>query len=342
MGRQVSVIKFVGRIGNVLSYYLNNKLTSRTVGKVDLEKMRTAPQYEETRKNQSEFAVASKAGQLFRQGLMHLTKGYTNYAYPTAVVQILLKTLRGDMTQPKGQKQIKNGLKDASAQLAFRRLNIFCKRETELYSNVLVKRTPDQKAWRLNRNLLFGKGVKGDQMTVKIGYYHVDFEGRVAHYEDAVSIACHRNEKIDFSDFTLPKPNETGAPWTFVIIQVWREGSIQEVTGMTFMSVVDVVEHDISSKKEKDVETQNLHKCGREKAEESGQGLHLKENLASKNSKRNELHKKDVDQTHISHEYSLNYYGRANCRPSLVTPLKLHGLDVPDLDKVIGNVVNKR
>ena len=267
--------------------------------------------------------MASKAGQLFRQGLMHLTKGYTNYAYPTAVVQILLKTLRGDMTQPKGQKQIKNGLKDASAQLAFRRLNIFCKRETEFYSNVLVKRTPDQKAWRLNRNLLFGKGVKGDQMTVKIGYYHVDFEGRVAHYEDAVSIACHRNERIDFSDFTLPKPNETGNPWTFVIIQVWREGSFQEVTGMTFMSVVDVVENDISSKKEEDVESQNLHKCGREKAEERAVNrFQNTPGISSKIVEVKKLNRRVVRENQMSHISNYHRDDTAKAAQVTVIPVK--------------------
>ena len=62
MGKQVSLFKFTGRIGDVVSYYLNGELTSRTIGKVDGEKMLTAVQYEETRKNQSEFAIASQAG----------------------------------------------------------------------------------------------------------------------------------------------------------------------------------------------------------------------------------------------------------------------------------------
>jgi hypothetical protein len=265
MGTQVSLIQFKGRIGNVVSYYLNEELVSRTIGKVDLEKMRTAPQYEETRKNQSEFAIASKGGQLFRQGLMHLTKGYTNHTYPTAVIQILLKTLRSDETQPKGKKQLKNGLKNAPAQLAFSKLNIFHKYDNEFYKDILVKKTPDQKAWRLNRQILFGKKVKGNEMTVKIGYYHIDFEGQVANYEHALSISCHRNEKIEFSDFNLPKPNETGAPWTFVIMQVWREGTIQEVTGMTYMSVLDLMENEATTYDNiNELKEELIHKCGRE------------------------------------------------------------------------------
>ena len=93
----------------------------------------------------------------------------------------------------------------------------------------------------------------------------MDFEGQVANYEHALSIACHRNEKIDFSDFNLPKPNETGTPWTFVIMQVWREGTIQEVTGMTYMSVLDLVDNAATTYDNiNELEEELIHKCGRE------------------------------------------------------------------------------
>jgi hypothetical protein len=262
MAKVVGIFTFIGRVGNMVHYMLNGVHRSRTIGKIDLHKMRTAPQYEETRKNQSDFAVATKAGQLFRQGLMHITKGYTNYNYPVAVMKIMLKTLQTDTTQPKGSKQISKALKSEAAQNDFSRLKIFSKRDHDFYHNTLVKRTPDQKAWRLNRNLLYGKGVDGDQMTVKIGYYHVDFDARIAKYEDVLSIACHRNEKIDYSDFSLPKPNTISTPWTFVIMQVWREGSIQDITGMTFLSVLDVVENNVEVTKQE--ETRMMYKCGLE------------------------------------------------------------------------------
>lgn len=272
MGTQVSLIQFVGRVGNTVSYYLNEELVSRTIGKVDLEKMRTAPQYEETRKNQCEFGIASSGGKLFRDGLLHLTQGHTNHDYASKVVQILTNTLRSDMTQPKGQKTIKNGLKNASSHQAFRNFNFFHKYNTKLYGNILVKKTPDEKTWRLNRQILFGKGVEGNQMTVKIGYYHVDFEGQVANYEHAMSIACHRNEKIEFSDFTLPKPNETGTPWTFVIMQVWREGTIQEVTGMTYMSVLDLVDNEANQYDNiNELQEELIYKCGREMVDSAKQ-----------------------------------------------------------------------
>ncbi|HRG41412.1 MAG TPA: hypothetical protein PLC27_08420 [Saprospiraceae bacterium] len=244
MGKQVSLFKFTGRIGDVVSYYLNGELTSRTIGKVDGEKMRTAVQYEETRKNQSEFAIASQAGKLFRQGLMQFTKGYTGYAYPVEVVQILLQTLRSDHLLPKGQKQIRNGLKNSSSQLALSRLKIFCKRETAIYGNTLVQQTKDAQIWQLNRKLLFAKGISGDLLTIHLGYYHVDFENSVANYELAAAITCHRSENTDQNNITLSTPVEISTPWTFIILQVWREAGIKEVPCMTYMAVVGVIDNE--------------------------------------------------------------------------------------------------
>ena len=150
-----SLFEFVGRIGNMVYYKLDKKPVKRRIGKVDLEKMRTAPQYAETRKNQYELGVAASGGKLFREGLLQFTKGLTIHSYASDVVSILLNTLRSDTTQPKGQKQITNGLKNVASQLAFNKLNIFSKRETAFYKNTLLRKTNDGKSWRLNRNILF-------------------------------------------------------------------------------------------------------------------------------------------------------------------------------------------
>jgi hypothetical protein len=239
---------------------------------------------------------------------LHLTQGHTNHDYASKVVQILTNTLRSDMTQPKGLKTIKNGLKNASSQQTFSKFNFFHKYNTKLYGNILVKKTPDQKAWRLNRQILFGKGVDGNQMTVKIGYYHVDFEGQVANYEHALSIACHRNEKIEFSDFTLPKPNETGTPWTFVIMQVWREGTIQEVTGMTYMSVLDLVDNEATVYDNINAfEEELIHKCGREMENSDKQKWYEADGKGgAKGVKGQGLQNRMANQGEVTHGYRLH------------------------------------
>jgi len=243
MAKQKGVFKFEGKLGNIVSYMLHGKPVSRTIGETDPEKMRTAPQYEETRKNQSEFALATKAGQLFRQAMIHMTRGFTDYQYPIDVMRLMINTLRADDTQPKGSKHLNNGLKNPESQMAFRRLNIYSKKSCRHFKGSLVQRTSDPNVWKLNRSLLWEKANDGDKKTVKIGYLHIDFEGQIAHYEPTLSITCHRNETEQNSQHILPFSNEINTPWTFIIVQVWREGDVYAPTGMMFMSVLDLMEN---------------------------------------------------------------------------------------------------
>ncbi len=242
MAKMKGIIKFEGKLDDKVGYVLNGKWTMRSKGKVDLHKMRTAPQYEETRKNQSEFAVASRAGQLFRKALMDFTKGYTNHNYPPEVMSAMINTLRANDTQPKGFKQLNNGLKNPESQLAFRRLNIFSKK-TKHYKEALIQHASAPNAFKLNRSVLWEKAKGGDKKTVRIGYLHLDFDAQIAHYEPALSITCTRSEKEQFTTHTLPMSNAEPTPWTMIIVQVWRESDIYEPARLLFMSVLDVVDN---------------------------------------------------------------------------------------------------
>ncbi len=242
MAKIKGIFKFHGKLDNKVGYELNGVWTSRSIGAVDLHKMRTAPQYEETRKNQSEFAVASRAGQLFRQALMPFTKGYTNHNYPPEVMSAMINTLRADDTQPKGFKQLNNGLKDPESQMALRRLNIFSKK-TKHYKEALIQHASAPNAFKLNRNILWEKAKSGDKKTVRIGYLHLDFDANIAHYEPALSITCTHTDKEQCTTHTLPMSNAAPAPWTMIIVQVWRESDIYEPARLLFMSVLDVVDN---------------------------------------------------------------------------------------------------
>ncbi|MBC7885058.1 MAG: hypothetical protein H7X99_06255 [Saprospiraceae bacterium] len=243
MAKQTGVFKFKGKLGNTVSYILNGEKVTRTIGVLDREKMRTAPQYAETRKNQSEFSVATKAGQMFRQAMKHMTHGYTNYQYPMDVMSLMINTLRADDTQPKGYKQLNNGLKNPESQMAFRRLNIYSKKSCRHFKGSLMETTSDPMVYKLNRHLLWGKANDGDKKTVRLGYLHIDFEGGRANYEPALSITCTRNEAAQHSEHTLPTSTEEMTPWTFLIVQVWRESDVYAPAGMMFMSVLDVIEN---------------------------------------------------------------------------------------------------
>ncbi len=173
---------------------------------------------------------------------MPLTKGFTNHNYPPEVVSAMLSTLRADDTQPKGFKQLNNGLKNPESQLAFRRLNIFSKK-TKHYKETLIQHASAPNVFKLNRSILWEKAKSGDKKTVSIGYLHLDFDAQTAHYEPALSITCQRSDNEQYSIHTLPMSNAEPAPWTMIIVRVWRESDIHAPATLLFMSVLDVVDN---------------------------------------------------------------------------------------------------
>jgi len=242
MAEQKGPFKFEGKLGNLLGYLDDGEYHVKTIGRVDEEKRRYAPQYEVTRQNEAEFGVATRCGQLFRQSMKHITQRWTKRDYPPKVMQVMLQTLRADTTHIKGQKTMHCGLKNASSQKAFRHLEIYTKKSYEHYRSCLMHETEDPLVWKMNHQDLWSKRGDGDTKSVKLGFLHIDFDQKIANYEDALTIECKRKDNIDYSEHRIAPSGETKLPWTFVIMQVWRDGDKYEPTGMLFMSVLQVID----------------------------------------------------------------------------------------------------
>jgi hypothetical protein len=241
MGKQESFFKISGKVGDFVFYKLNGKQVYRKVGEHDIEKMRTADHYETTRQNQSEFAIAAKAGQLFRQGILQFTNGFTDYQYPIDIMKVMLRTLRSDNSQPKGSKLLSNGLQKMENVQAFQRMKIFTKQRYAVYQDNLIKPINDQNLWRLNLDVLFYKGIKDESLTVNLAHYCIDFESRLTSFIPIFSMSYHWNEKIRISDIDLSTSAKCDLSWTFVILQVWRDDSKSDQNDLVHISILDVV-----------------------------------------------------------------------------------------------------
>lgn len=246
MAKQVGPFKFLGKLGEWFGYILNGEYHVRRIGKVDKKVRQEGPQYEETRKNEAEFGIATRCGGLFRQAMMHITQRWTTKHYPPKVIQLMMETLKSDTVHAKGQRSVNFGLKNAEAQMAFRRLDIYTKKNYTHYRCSLMNETKDPQVWKMNHQALWSRRDDGDTKSVKLGFLHVDFDRKIAKYEDGISIKCKRNEKIEYSEVQIAPSGETKLPWTFVIQQVWRDGDIHEPTGMLFMNVLQVIEGEMN------------------------------------------------------------------------------------------------
>lgn len=246
MAKQVGMFKFLGKLGDWYGYLVDGEYYVRRIGKVDKKVRQQSPQFEETRKNEAEFGIATRCGGLFRQTMMHITQRWTTKHYPPKVIQLMMETLKSDTVHAKGQRSVNFGLKNAESQMGFRRLDIYTKKNYTHYRSCLMDETKETMVWKMNHQALWSRRDDGDTKSVKLGFLHVDFDRKIAKYEDALSITCKRNDQIQHSEVKIEPSGDIKLPWTFVIQQVWRDGDIHEPTGMLFMSVLQVIEGDVA------------------------------------------------------------------------------------------------
>ncbi|HCQ16692.1 MAG TPA: hypothetical protein DIU20_10535, partial [Cryomorphaceae bacterium] len=58
-----------GKMGDMVYYHLNGRYVSRRIGKIDKKRFREEAVFEDMRRQQSEFGLASQYGKVIRAGL---------------------------------------------------------------------------------------------------------------------------------------------------------------------------------------------------------------------------------------------------------------------------------
>ncbi len=296
MAIQKGPFKFSGKFGDAIGYYDGKEQRVKKHGKVDIEVRQHAPQYEETRKNEAEFGVATRAGQLFRQAMMHITQRWTNKHYPPNVMKAVLQILRSDVSHIKGQKTVNSGLKNTESQMIFKRLEIYHKKSYKHYRANLMEATSEPNTWKLNHQFLWSKNDDGEMKSIKLGYLHIDFDAKISKYEEVLTISCKRNEKVEFSEHNIVPSSDVKTPWTFIVMQVWRDGDIYEPTGMLFMNVLQCIENETT-------EGHGWHDSGVDVLPSDNEQLDIKE----KGDASNQI-KKAVDENGVNWDVVLDLY----------------------------------
>jgi hypothetical protein len=111
MGRQEGALPISGTIGNLSFYYdrIHGYLVRRKGG-ASKEKIKHDPVFERTRENNSEFALAQKAGKLIRTAVrMHLAVPRDS-TIARRLAQRLLRIKALDTVSPRGERTVANGL----------------------------------------------------------------------------------------------------------------------------------------------------------------------------------------------------------------------------------------
>jgi len=111
-------------------------------------------------------------------------------------------------------------------------------------------------------------------------------------------------------------------------MQVWREGTIQKVTGMTYMSILDLVDNDALNDNLDENNEPLLHKCGLEMVDADKQNWY--ESDGKGGYKGQALQNRRADHGELMHGYRLHFedivkFGGKNDWGEVIKMLKSRG-----------------
>lgn len=109
MARQKGVIKFKGSLGDVTYYKSKDGYLLRERGGVDAQRIANDPNFQRTRENAAEFGRASKSGQLLRNAFRSYYKSYADSRMVTRLASLLLKVIKTDNINPRGERNVVDG-----------------------------------------------------------------------------------------------------------------------------------------------------------------------------------------------------------------------------------------
>jgi hypothetical protein len=109
MARQIADLPVTGSIGDVTYYKSKNGKFARKKAVVDKSNFTTNPKMAKVRAHTVDFAHAIKAGNLIRVAFRNMLKDAKESNTSTRLMGTLFRVLKGDVTHPRGQRQIVAG-----------------------------------------------------------------------------------------------------------------------------------------------------------------------------------------------------------------------------------------
>lgn len=109
MARQLSTHKIAGAIGDLIYYQSKYGSLVRQKGTLNKQRIRTDPRFKKTRQNLAEFSRNAKYGKLIRYAFRKLLRYAQDGDTVTRMSSILFKTIKSDVTSPRGERQLQFG-----------------------------------------------------------------------------------------------------------------------------------------------------------------------------------------------------------------------------------------
>lgn len=112
MAKQTGIIKLKGTIGDISFYKTSDGHLARAKGGVDASRIANDPAFQRTRENGSEFGRAGKGGKVLRNAIRVLLQNAKDKRVVSRLTTDLLKVVKSDTTNARGERTIQDGLLD--------------------------------------------------------------------------------------------------------------------------------------------------------------------------------------------------------------------------------------
>jgi len=109
MAEQMGMFPLQGTIGNINFYKSGDSYRARRKGGPTAQQIATDPQFQRSRENASEFAVAAKAGKLLRLAFNSFLKPVADERAMSRLAGTMVKVLQSDKKNARGKRKVVEG-----------------------------------------------------------------------------------------------------------------------------------------------------------------------------------------------------------------------------------------
>jgi len=230
MAKQTGIIKLKGTIGDISFYKTSDGHLARAKGGVDASRIANDPAFQRTRENGSEFGRAGKGGKVLRNAIRVLLQNAKDKRVVSRLTTYLLKVVKSDTTNVRGERTIQDGLLDLLLNFEF---NIRAKLGATLFAafsnafdRVTGEATVNIPAFSPNVRIAAPNGTT--HYKIVMGAAELDFPNETSVFEtDETAILPYDTVDTAVIDLTATLTANSILP----VIQVFGIEFYQEVNG---------------------------------------------------------------------------------------------------------------
>ncbi|MDX1279416.1 hypothetical protein [Oceanihabitans sediminis] len=233
MAKYKSLFKVEGSIDDLNFYKTEDGYRMRSKGGVSKSRIQNDPAFERTRENNSEFGLSATSGKLLRRAIVDMVSNAKDNKLSSRVTQVMTQVKNFDLTSPRGQRNVANGIITPDGKIPLKGFNF--NRKSTLSEVLLSDYTLDTATGEVvinnftpNQKLMIPGGATHVEFTA--GFLNIDFSTG----EKDFQISNVENLAINGTTTTVtltPAAPATGTGQSFYLLKV---AFFQEINNLQY------------------------------------------------------------------------------------------------------------